>query len=49
MEAAIKAILLENSQELFGMNIDEKLIQFQKTRKDVEGDLTWLFFLLSRY
>ena len=44
MEAAIKAILLENSQELFGMNIDEKLIQFQKTRKDVEGDLTLVIF-----
>ena len=44
MEAAIKAILLENSQELFGMKIDEKLIQFQKTRKDVEGDLTLVIF-----
>ena len=44
MEAAIKAILLENSQDLFGMNIDEKLIQFQKTRKDVEGDLTLVIF-----
>tara|TARA_B110000285_G_scaffold147895_1_gene165083 strand:- start:999 stop:2900 length:1902 start_codon:yes stop_codon:yes gene_type:complete len=44
MEAVIKAILLENSQELFGINIDEKLIQFQKTRKDVEGDLTLVIF-----
>jgi len=44
MEAVIKAILLENSQELFGINIDEELIQFQKTRKDVEGDLTLVIF-----
>ncbi len=44
MEAAIKAILLENSQELFGLNIDDKLIQFQNTRKDVEGDLTLVIF-----
>ncbi|MBL1279282.1 MAG: arginine--tRNA ligase [Fluviicola sp.] len=44
MENQIKAILLENSIELFGNQIDEKIIQFQKTRKDVEGDLTLVIF-----
>ncbi|MDB3907652.1 arginine--tRNA ligase [Crocinitomicaceae bacterium] len=44
MEATIKQLLLENADELFGQAIDEKLIQFQKTRKDVEGDLTLVIF-----
>jgi len=44
MEQEIKNILLENSIELFGTEINEKLIQFQNTRKDVEGDLTLVIF-----
>lgn len=44
MEDKIKQILIENSNSLFGMQIDEKLIQFQKTRKDVDGDLTIVIF-----
>ena len=44
MEEVIKEILLNNSQSIFGMQIDENLIQFQKTRKDVEGDLTLVIF-----
>ncbi|XOV68292.1 MAG: arginine--tRNA ligase [Fluviicola sp.] len=44
MEATIKQLLLDNAEELFGQAIDEKLIQFQKTRKDVEGDLTLVIF-----
>ena len=44
MEQEIKKILLENSEELFGIEINEKLIQFQNTRKDVEGDLTLVIF-----
>lgn len=44
MEAVIKKALLDNTTELFGMDIEEKLIQFQKTRKDVEGDLTLVVF-----
>ena len=44
MENKIKEILLANSLELFDNQIDEKLIQFQKTRKDVEGDLTLVIF-----
>ena len=41
---SIKAILIENSEVLFGTQIDENLIQFQKTRKEVEGDITLLIF-----
>ena len=44
MEALIKQLLLDNAESLFGQPIDEKLIQFQKTRKDVEGDLTLVIF-----
>ncbi len=44
MEASIKQLLLDNAETLFGQKIDEKLIQFQKTRKDVEGDLTLVIF-----
>lgn len=44
MENKIKQVLLENSQFIFGQEIDEKLIQFQKTRKDVAGDLTLVVF-----
>ena len=44
MENKIKALLLENSLSVFGLEIDEKLIQFQKTRKDVEGDMTLVVF-----
>ncbi len=44
MENQIKNVLIENAESLFGMPIEEKLIQFQKTRKDVEGDLTLVIF-----
>ena len=44
MESQIKQILVENSEALFGTTIDLKIIQFQKTRKEVEGDLTLVIF-----
>jgi len=44
MEKKIYQILMENSHSLFGMQINEQLIQFQKTRKDVIGDLTIVIF-----
>ena len=44
MENQIKKIVLENSELLFGVNIDASIIQFQKTRKEVEGDLTLVIF-----
>jgi arginyl-tRNA synthetase len=44
MESKIKKTLIENAEALFGTAIEEKSIQFQKTRKDVEGDLTLVTF-----
>ena len=44
MESKIKTLLIENAQELFGATIESSIIQFQKTRKDVEGDLTLVVF-----
>lgn len=44
MEQKIKALLLENSNTLFGSTVSESMIQFQPTRKDVEGDLTLVVF-----
>lgn len=44
MEKEIKDLILASSAELFGEQIDEKVIQFQKTRKEVEGDLTLVIF-----
>lgn len=44
MENQIKKLILDHSNELFGQEISENQIQFQKTRKDVEGDLTLVTF-----
>lgn len=44
MENLIKSKILANSEALFGTQIDEQIIQFQKTRKDVKGDLTLVIF-----
>ena len=44
MEHKIKALLLENSTSLFGTMVSESMIQFQPTRKDVDGDLTLVVF-----
>ena len=44
MEQNIKALLLENGTSLFGTMVSESMIQFQPTRKDVDGDLTLVVF-----
>ncbi|MDB3905423.1 arginine--tRNA ligase, partial [Crocinitomicaceae bacterium] len=44
MEKQIKELILVHSVELFGSQIPENLIQFQPTRKDVDGDLTLVVF-----
>lgn len=44
MENKIKQLLIDHAEVLFGQTIDESLIQFQKTRKEVEGDLTLVVF-----
>ena len=48
MEKKIKDILIENSLTIFGSQIDESVIQFQVTRKDVEGDFTLVTFPFSK-
>ena len=44
MENTIKSILIEQSLNLFGSQVDENLIQFQKTKKEFEGDTTLVLF-----
>lgn len=44
MENRIRETILNNQEAIFGQPIPEKLIQFQKTRKDVEGDFTLVLF-----
>lgn len=44
MEQHIRQAILAAAPELFGAPISESLIQFQITRKDVEGDLTLVVF-----
>jgi arginyl-tRNA synthetase len=44
MEDKIKKLLVENANSLFGVEIAENTIQFQPTRKDVDGDYTLVVF-----
>lgn len=44
MEEKIKQLLLDNAESIFGEEIQEEQVQFQKTRKDVVGDLTLVTF-----
>lgn len=44
MEEKIKQLLLNNAEAIFGQEINENLVQFQKTRKDVNGDMTLVTF-----
>ena len=44
MEEYIKELVVKHSTELFGLQVEEQLIQFQKTRKEVAGDLTLVIF-----
>lgn len=44
MENKIKKLLIEHSLVLFGENVSENMIQFQPTRKDVDGDFTLVTF-----
>ncbi|MDG0974593.1 MAG: arginine--tRNA ligase [Crocinitomicaceae bacterium] len=48
MEVKIKQALEENAETIFGRGIDDKLIQFQKTRKEVKGDLTLVTFPFAK-
>jgi len=44
MEKVIQELLVDKAETLFGQKIASTQIQFQKTRKDVEGDLTLVTF-----
>lgn len=48
MEELVKQILIENSQELFGTQINDSSIQFQQTRKEFEGDFTLVTFPFAK-
>ncbi len=48
MENKIKKTIIENSNQLFGLMIDENLIQFQKTRKEIIGDITLVTFPFAK-
>ncbi len=48
MEQIIKALLIEKANEWIGQPLDSKQIQFQPTRKDVEGDVTLLIFPIAK-
>lgn len=48
MQIKIRSLLVQHSPELFGELIDEKLVQFQFTRKEFEGDFTLLVFPFTR-
>ncbi len=44
MESRIKSYILDHAKQLFDQEIAESHVQFQKTRKDVQGDLTLVIF-----
>lgn len=44
MENAIKEALLQHAPALFGMPVQENLLQFQKTKKEFAGDTTLVLF-----
>lgn len=44
MENTIKKWLIDHSQTLLGVEMNENMIQFQPTRKDVDGDFTLVTF-----
>ncbi len=48
MEQQIKNTLLAHSEALFGVQVEEKTIQFQLTRKEFEGDLTLVVFPFAK-
>ncbi len=48
MENKIKNLLVEQSDQLFGVKIEDKSVQFQLTRKEFEGDLTLVVFPFAK-
>lgn len=48
MEDLIKSAIIEKSNQLFGFECSDSLIQFQKTKKEFEGDTTLVLFPLIK-
>ncbi|MNJ97409.1 Arginine--tRNA ligase [compost metagenome] len=48
MEKLIKSAIIEKSNLLFGFECSDSLIQFQKTKKEFEGDTTLVLFPLMK-
>ena len=48
MENKIKKLLVDHSEQLFGVKIEDKLVQFQLTRKEFEGDITLVVFSFAK-
>ena len=44
MEKEIKEIIMVNFKSIFGLKIQDDLIQFQETKKEFQGDLTLVLF-----
>jgi len=44
MEQTITSLLLEHSAQLFGMKLEGSHFQFQKTKKELKGDITLVIF-----
>ena len=44
MEKQIKEIIMVNFKSIFGLEIQDDLIQFQETKKEFKGDLTLVLF-----
>ncbi|MBB77866.1 MAG: arginine--tRNA ligase [Crocinitomicaceae bacterium] len=48
MEKQIKEIIVVNFKSIFGLEIQDDLIQFQETKKEFQGDLTLVLFPLIK-
>jgi arginyl-tRNA synthetase len=48
MESRIKDVVVAHFHTLFGTNVPENLIQFQKTKKEFKGDVTIVLFPLLK-
>lgn len=48
MEDLIKSAIIEKSNQLLGFDCSDSLIQFQKTKKEFEGDTTLVLFPLMK-
>lgn len=48
MEKRITDVLLQQAEPVLGLHIEASMVQFQKTRRDVEGDMTLVVFPFAK-